>query len=568
MSATTGWTSPYDESPSFGWKHWVIAGAIAVGVLPLYAAELVVMANMSMYQFYPFVFAFIGWQTWKRYREAEPGPGPRSGAAYWAESLLLCMSLLCLVFHAGLFGPWLGGAAGTLALGAAVLSARRVIDIKLWDLWALLLVTMRLPLELNGQLAAFLQRCSSFLSGHVLDFIGLMHERAGNVIRLPERELFVDEACSGIVSVMAVVAVSAMLAIVRQRRIVHTLLLVLSGIFWAMLMNVLRICAIAIASSWYGLDWTGGAVHEAISLVGFMAAFLAVLSTDLLLIGVLAPIEEPIGDRLIGGQRILAWYNRLVDWEALNPEPRTRSSPPRRMPSIGLSVLSLLFVMAGVFHSVALYANYRDATADHGQVVAMVKSIPSDEVAAALGPWMIDGEEFIERKTISELAPYSRSFTVRHPDLALTAVLSIDFPFYRKWHDVCGCYTNAGWTQLSKDVKNSDDATCTFVRADMQDIDGSFGRLLFANLAETGELIVPPSEMANLGFLVRTFVGKLQHSRQLSLNPHRVFQVQVFANSGRELTSEERTELEQLFLSAYGFVQNHLEKTSPDDLNS
>jgi hypothetical protein len=195
----------------------------------------------------------------------------------------------------------------------------------------------------------------------------------------------------------------------------------------------------------------------------------------------------------------------------------------------------------------------------------MVKAISTDAAAAALGPWTIESEKFEERETISELAPYSRSFAVRHPTLDLTAQVSIDFPFYRKWHDVCGCYVNAGWTQRAKDVDHADEGPftgrCSFVRAELENVEGARGNLLFANLAESGDVIVPPAEFNNLGYLVRVFMGKLQHSRQLGLNPHQVFQVQVFATTARELTAKEQAELERLFLNAYGFVQGQLART-------
>jgi hypothetical protein len=264
----------------------------------------------------------------------------------------------------------------------------------------------------------------------------------------------------------------------------------------------------------------------------------------------------------------MCWYNRLVEWEPLadrDDEPAESPAAPRRMPTWALSALATLFVLAGMFHSVALYANYREANADHDQVIAMVKGMPTEAAAGAFGPWTIEGENFEERDTISELAPYSRSFAVRHPTLDVTAQVSIDFPFYRKWHDVCGCYVNAGWTQLAKEVDHAEQATidgrCSFLRADLENIAGAKGHLLFANMAENGELIVPPAEVDHLGYLVRMFLGKLQHSRQLGLNPHKVFQVQVFAMTGRELTAEERAELEQLFLNAYGFVQKQLAET-------
>ncbi len=270
----------------------VMAGAIAGGILPLYVAELNVMAHMSMYQFFPFVFAFAGGVGWMRWRAADGAIAPRRGARWWPETLCVALALSLLVVHAGLFGPWLGGAAGTIAAAAGVLALRRLRNVQLWDLWLLLLITMRLPLELNSQLAGFLQKVSSRLSSLVLDGLGVLHLLSGNVVTLPDRELFVDEACSGIISVMSVIACAAMLAVWRHRPLLHMLLLVGFGVGCAMIMNVVRITTVAVALDWYGKDWTSGWPHEVVSLAAFMGTFVLLLSADVALVGLLAKVPD------------------------------------------------------------------------------------------------------------------------------------------------------------------------------------------------------------------------------------------------------------------------------------
>lgn len=556
------------------WSHraaLVLGGAIALGILPLFVAELVVMANMSMYQFYPFVFAFVAWRGWTRWKSAAGTFGARQGKRAWLEFALLTLALACLVLHAGLFGPWLGGAAGMIALAAALLSVQRFRNVQLWDLWALLLVSMRMPLDLNYRLAGSLQRFSAILSDYLLDLIGVLHYRAGNVIQLASRELFVDEACSGVISVMSVIAVAAILAIVRERRVLHTVALIIAGVLWAMIMNVLRICAIAIALDRFGIDWTHGAVHEAISLVGFTITCLAVCSTDVLLAGLLQPVDDAFGLRetLFGGQRLLAVYNWLTQLRVLSrwrTEPAVTASPPRRLPIAGLSLLASLFVLAGLFHTYALWINYRNATENQEDVAAIVKAIQREKVAAALAPWEILEDEFEERDTISELAPYSRSFTVKQAKSGLVATVSLDFPFYRKWHDVCGCYVNAGWEMDMRKVERMDvtggPRGGQYVVGDFHNAEGIAGHVEFANLNEDGKLIVPPDEIATSVYVIRRLIGTVQHRRQLSLKPTRVFQIQVFAASGRQFSRAERTELRALFYAAFKFTREFLQDTT------
>ena len=63
-----------------------------------------------------------------------------------------------------------------------------------------------------------------------------------------------DEACSGIVSLMSIVAVGAIYCVWRRYSLLRTVCLLVVGIGWAFVSNVFRILVIAVADSWYGLD--------------------------------------------------------------------------------------------------------------------------------------------------------------------------------------------------------------------------------------------------------------------------------------------------------------------------
>ena len=82
---------------------------------------------------------------------------------------------------------------------------------------------------------------------------------------LPSKQLFVDEACSGIVSVISIVACAAIFGVWRRRRALHTILMMAAAAGWAMLLNVVRITSIALAEVWYKLDWTEGTPHTLIA---------------------------------------------------------------------------------------------------------------------------------------------------------------------------------------------------------------------------------------------------------------------------------------------------------------
>ncbi|MCC6493822.1 MAG: exosortase/archaeosortase family protein, partial [Pirellulales bacterium] len=415
------------------WPAAAVTTAIALGILPLYAAELNVMAHISMYQFFPFVFVFIGVVGWTRWRSATGIAGPRASAGWWPETLCIATALLLLTVHAGLFGPWLGGVAGTVAAAAGVLVLRRIRNVQLWDLWALQAITMRLPLNLDGRLAGYLQGVSSRLSSQILDVLGVLHYVAGNIVTLPRKELFVDEACSGIISVASVIVCAAMLAIWRGRRLLHMVLLTLFGAICAMIMNVVRITAIATALAWYNVDWTGGWQHETISLASFLATFTLLISFDSCLDAMLAPIpmDEPIVVNRRGVRRLAAAWNWLRRLHfAKGPTAHGASDNRRELlahaepPWLRLTALAGVSVVLGGFHSFALYAHYVSATADADHAVQRLIGADHSGLERSIAPWKVEKAEFVERDTLAELGRYSHVYHVKHPS-GTPAVISI-----------------------------------------------------------------------------------------------------------------------------------------------
>ena len=88
---------------------------------------------------------------------------------------------------------------------------------------------------------------------------------SGTVLQLQGRDFFVDEACSGIVSVMSVIAVGAIWVVWTNRTLLHAVLLLMLGVMWAVLMNVARITAIAIAHDRWQYDLSTGWQHDALT---------------------------------------------------------------------------------------------------------------------------------------------------------------------------------------------------------------------------------------------------------------------------------------------------------------
>ena len=151
-----------------------------------------------------------------------------------------------------------------------------------------------LPFNLDTQVILKLQSLSSRISSNILDMWGVLHLMAGNTLQLPDKQFFVDEACSGIVSVMSVIACGLIWAVWQNRSLPHMGLLILCGIGWAVSLNVARICIITFSHAWWQIDLSSGTPHEILGLCLFVVTFVALISTDKVLEFVLQPIETDI----------------------------------------------------------------------------------------------------------------------------------------------------------------------------------------------------------------------------------------------------------------------------------
>jgi hypothetical protein len=303
-----------------------------------------------------------------------------------------------------------------------------------------------------------------------------------------------------------------------------------------------------------------------------LVTFGVLVTSDKALLGVIAPVAQDEIPALRAGKRIVRAWNWLVRFHPFRPPVHQASAAAGSMvrrevrrasaPIARFAFLSALALALGVFHSVALYAHYVSATSDPDLIVQRIIELDRQKVEAALRPWRVVSDEFIERDTMAELGRFSKTYQVEHPTTGITATVSMDFPFYRRWHDVGGCYVNSGWRQLDRmvvrDREFSDNRSCQYVEAEYSSETNDYGYLLFANIDETGKLVAPPRDYGDLGYFANVLINKIHHGRQVSLNPRKVFQVQVWHQQPKQHNDLLERELEQLFDRAYEFFRHEL----------
>ena len=275
------------------WSRVGVGAVVAIAAAGLAYSRLIVEFFQNLwvqeyYQHFPFVLGAFIWLLATRLSEAMPRlPGEAKSIASIAAGCLafVAWGLLAIAYPA--HSPWLAYVSLVLLIGAgvAVLSTRWEVE-GLWGVWFLLWVIVPLPQGKDLALVTYLQRVSSRASSFVLDVLGVSHLMEGNKLMLPTKQFFVTQACSGIISIMSIIACAAIYGVWRKRHAIHIVTLILAGVAWATVMNTFRISSIAVVYDWWGVDWSDGTPHQILSLCVFTLTFLALVSTDVLLAGV------------------------------------------------------------------------------------------------------------------------------------------------------------------------------------------------------------------------------------------------------------------------------------------
>lgn len=176
------------------------------------------------------------WLAWKRGRAASTKPQPWFGLAVIGFAILMR------------YGSGLAAELFTmrvsllLALAGIVIFYRGFRQILHWWLPTILLcLSVPLPSVVLSSLALPLQLQASRFGAALLEWRHVPVRLSGNVIQLPSRSLFVTEACSGLRSLTALLALGTLMGGLWLRLPVSRVVLVLIAIPVAMVLNGLRI---------------------------------------------------------------------------------------------------------------------------------------------------------------------------------------------------------------------------------------------------------------------------------------------------------------------------------------
>ncbi|HXE80762.1 MAG TPA: exosortase A [Vicinamibacterales bacterium] len=237
------------------------------------------------------IAAWFAWERRRRFRETPASPSLWGLAAALASLLLLAAGLAA----AELF---LTRIAIIVMIAASVLflfgwARLRVMTFPI----AFLLLMVPLPTIVFNQIAFPLQLVASRVGEVALAALQIPVLREGNVIVIPAARLEVVEACSGIRSLLSLLAVGIVYGYFTDPRPAVRAGLAAATIPIAILANGLRIAGTGVAAHLYGAAAADGFFHAFSGWLVFMVAFGLLVAVGAVLRWI-APVRAARGDGL------------------------------------------------------------------------------------------------------------------------------------------------------------------------------------------------------------------------------------------------------------------------------
>ena len=224
------------------------------------------------------------WLAWRRGLVPDRAPNPVGGA-------VLLLGAVALRYLGGL-------AAELFTMRFSILLALAGVTVFAWGFgqlrrwWlpvALLTLSIPIPALVTNALALPLQFKASSMGAALLDWRHVPVRLAGNVIQLPGRQLFVTEACSGLRSLTALLALGVLVGGLWLRSVPSRVILVALAIPVAIAVNAVRVFLTGFLVYFVDPDLGEGFMHLTEGWLLFVAAFV--------ILGAVAWIASSVEDR-------------------------------------------------------------------------------------------------------------------------------------------------------------------------------------------------------------------------------------------------------------------------------
>ena len=269
---------------AFGWQGWLLAAV----VLGLYAPVLLRLVKQwytdpdySHGFLVPLLSAYLIWQRRDKLAQIARKPS--------AWGLMVVLGALCLLFLGSL-----GAELFLTRVSLILVICGLIVYFSGWALLramsfplAFLLFCIPIPALIYNEIVFPLQFIASKFATRILEMLNLFPiMREGNVLIMPGMRLEVVEACSGIRSLMSLLALAAGYGYLAEKSVPVRWFLILAMVPLAIISNGTRVMITALMTNYIGPQAAEGFMHEFSGWVIFVVATVLFLALHSLTVAV------------------------------------------------------------------------------------------------------------------------------------------------------------------------------------------------------------------------------------------------------------------------------------------
>ena len=510
-----------------------------LAVSPLLYLQATILWSKQHLQFFPLAFLAAAW-----FIRTEGVPHLTLSMRRTNVALLLSLvGIGCCFGSVALYSSWLAHLALLMLVFAWCLGKfANLSTLRILGICGLMAVTLPPPNNGDKLVVQSLQSLSTTVSSLLMDVTHILHVQSGNVIDIDSKSLFVEEACSGVDSQYALMAVAGTLLLVGRAGLFVSLITIVTVPTWAILGNLLRIYSIVIGIEYVGIDLSAGVLHTVLGLVTFsLAAWAHWSSVQFLNWLSLVYSDAPDGLR------------RSAKTRAMTCEGVEAMS--RMLPRWSLVLPSILLFVTPVLIATALFSQLDSMslpklTADVATTLPSKNDLPRSQIGGSHVEFSTQ-----ERGRNDLMGQHSRAWSFLNEDVKQT--LSLDLPF-RSWHELSVCYQLTGWTDLGREMihvaGSGSKMDWPFFEVRLENADGEFAVLHYSHFLKNGDPFVYSQSDARDGYgdrntrwIVPTILKQL---RQLQERDPVTFQFQLLSRTTEPATDAQIAQFRSLFLEA------------------
>lgn len=133
-------------------------------------------------------------------------------------------------------------------------------------------LALMVPLPFLDRFTLPLALFTGVCSGSLVRFLGLNIEVIGNAVKLPNANLVIGAQCSGVNSLITLIALTTLAAYLVSGPTWGRLLLILAAVPLALMGNILRVASLIYIARWFGADSAFTFYHDYSGILFFLVA--------------------------------------------------------------------------------------------------------------------------------------------------------------------------------------------------------------------------------------------------------------------------------------------------------